>query len=148
MVQGMSRWSLALLIVLVPMVVTAQARPTREAPTLVVTGSVLEVQPDAPHCGYLAIAGWIRVRVEAVHRPASGPRPRELRLMVQCPASFSVGARHRFDLLTRRPTGEYWGMFQVWPAATSPAPTHWVLRLRPSSLGPANTGRPEPRDAP
>lgn len=129
--MGLRSALFVLALVLAPGFVRAQGARPREHPSLVIDGTVLEVQPGAPRCGTVVVAGWVRVRVDTVRTPIGGHIPSELVVMVQCPAAFSVGARWRFELFGRRPTTEHWGMFSVWPSTSLRRAMYWALRARP-----------------
>ena len=108
---------------------SAQAtRPVQ--PTLIVDGTVLEIQTDAPRCGDMAVAVWARVRVDAVRTPLGGFIPDELVVMIQCPGSMEVGDRRRFELVHPRPTRGSWTTFSVWPSSPARRADYWTLRAR------------------
>lgn len=116
-----------------PCVLSAQAtRPVQ--PTLIVDGTVLEIQPGAPRCGTLAVAVWARVRVDNIRTPLGGFIPDELLVMIQCPGSMAVGDRRRFELVHPRPTRGTWTMFSAWPSTPARTPDYWTLRARRLSV--------------
>ncbi|MFK7987279.1 MAG: hypothetical protein AB8I08_14740 [Sandaracinaceae bacterium] len=103
------------------------AQPSRGVqPTLIVEGSVLEVQTGVPACGVLATSVWARVRIDRLLTPLGGLLPEEITVQVQCPGTVNVGERHRFELVSPRPRRGSWSAFADEPPS-NPA-RYWVLR--------------------
>ena len=103
---------------------------------LVVDATVLEVQSDAPFCGDQAVAGWARVRVDAVRTPRRGLVPAELVVMVQCPEGLTVGEHWRFHLSPSQPARGTWPMFTVWPSSRSRSVAYWTVRTERIAAAP------------
>jgi len=81
-------------------------------PAAIVVGTVLEEQSDAPRCGDIAVAVWIRVRVDRVlaGRLRAGS---QVRILVGCPGSTVVGRTYRL-VVDDAPRAEHWGMYTLW----------------------------------
>jgi hypothetical protein len=106
---------------------SAQRRPP---PEVVFEGTAIEAQAGLPHCGRIAVAGWVTFRVDRVIR---GAVPEGVvRLVVGCPEMIAIGRRLRIEADTTGPRAGHFGMYSlVGGIPTDETPTFWSRRTRP-----------------